>query len=101
MKKLMSILLAAAMLIAVFAGCTADKKDDENVTESTLPSGQVTTADAKIKDSDAINYIKNYYTVIAPVLQIFFPPPPFAAYPPQDHVFLCYRFDNYLTILTE
>ena len=49
----------------------ADKKDDENVTESTLPSGQVTTADAKIKDSDAINYIKNYYTVIAPVLQIF------------------------------
>lgn len=63
MKKLMSILLAAAMLIAVFAGCTADKKDDENVTESTLPSGQVTTADAKIKDSDAINYIKNYYTV--------------------------------------
>lgn len=53
MKKLMSILLAAAMLIAVFAGCTADKKDDENVTESTLPSGQVTTADAKIKDSDA------------------------------------------------
>lgn len=38
--------------------------------------------------------IKNYYTVIAPVLQIFFPPPPFAAYPPQDHVFLCYRFDN-------
>ncbi len=31
MKKLMSILLAAAMLIAVFAGCTADKKDDERI----------------------------------------------------------------------
>ena len=62
MKKLISILLAAAVLIAVFAGCTADKKDDESTSESTLPSGQVTTADAKIKDSDAINYIKNSYT---------------------------------------
>lgn len=62
MKKLISILLAAAVLITIFAGCTADKKEDEGTTESTLPSGQVTTADAKIKDSDAINYIKNSYT---------------------------------------
>lgn len=62
MKKIISVLLAAAMLIAVFAGCTADKNDDKNTTESTLPSGQVTTANAKIKDSDAVNYIKNSYS---------------------------------------
>lgn len=62
MKKFVSILLAAAMLLVVLVGCSANKNEEDN-NESTLPAGQVTTADAKIKDSDAISYIKNSYTV--------------------------------------
>ena len=60
MKKLLSVFLAAMIIACVFAGCTSDKTDDEN---NSLPSGQVTTENAKMKSNDAIHYIEDSYTL--------------------------------------
>lgn len=58
MKKLLSVFLAALMIVCVFAGCTSDKTED-----TSLPEGQVTTENAKIKENDAIHYIEDSYTL--------------------------------------
>lgn len=56
-KKLISVLLACALMCLVFAGCSSDKDGETNVSTSA-----VTTEGAKIKEADAINYIKDSYT---------------------------------------
>lgn len=58
-KKLISVLLLVLMLCCVFAGCSGKGEEDS----TTLPGGAITTQGAKIKEADAINYIKNSYTV--------------------------------------
>lgn len=58
MKKLLSVILAALMIVCVFVGCTSDKADDNS-----LPEGQVTTENAKIKENDASHYIEDSYTL--------------------------------------
>ena len=56
MKKFLAVLLAAVTVACMFVACS--KADDKNTTQSTTASVE----NAKIKDSDAINFIKTSYT---------------------------------------
>lgn len=60
MKKFLAILLAAVTVACMFVACS--KADDKNTTQSTTASVENATDKAKIKDSDAINFIKTSYT---------------------------------------
>lgn len=60
MKKFLAVLLAAATVACMFVACS--KADDKNTTQSTTASVENATDKAKIKDSDAINFIKTSYT---------------------------------------
>lgn len=60
MKKFLAVLLAAVTVACMFVACS--KADDKNTTQSTTASVENTTDKAKIKDSDAINFIKTSYT---------------------------------------
>ena len=59
MKNLLSVLLAALMIVCVFAGCTSDKNDEN----TSLHEGQVTTENAKIKGNEAVHFIEDCYTL--------------------------------------
>lgn len=61
MKKILSILLCLCLTVCVFAGCSSKKSNSENK-ETTETTVENPTDDAKIKDSDAIEFIKNAYT---------------------------------------
>ena len=56
MKKFLAVLLAAVTVACMFVACS--KADDKNTTQSTTASVENATDKAKIKDSDAINFIK-------------------------------------------
>ena len=60
MKKFLAVLLAAVTVACMFVACS--KADDKNTTQSTPASVENATDKAKIKDSDAINFIKTSYT---------------------------------------
>lgn len=60
MKKFLAVLLAAVTVACMFVACS--KADDKNTTQSTTASVENATDNAKIKDSDAINFIKTSYT---------------------------------------
>lgn len=60
MKKFLAVLLAAVTVACMFVACS--KADDKNTTQSTTVSVENATDKAKIKDSDAINFIKTSYT---------------------------------------
>lgn len=60
MKKFLAVLLAAVTVACMFVACS--KADDKNNTQSTTASVENATDKAKIKDSDAINFIKTSYT---------------------------------------
>lgn len=60
MKKFLAVLLAAVTVACMFVACS--KADDKNTTQSTTASVENATNKAKIKDSDAINFIKTSYT---------------------------------------
>ena len=60
MKKFLAVLLAAVTVACMFVACS--KADDKNPTQSTTASVENATDKAKIKDSDAINFIKTSYT---------------------------------------
>lgn len=60
MKKFLAVLLAAVTVACMFVACS--KADDKNTTQSTIASVENATDKAKIKDSDAINFIKTSYT---------------------------------------
>lgn len=60
MKKFLVVLLAAVTVACMFVACS--KADDKNTTQSTTASVENATDKAKIKDSDAINFIKTAYT---------------------------------------
>ena len=60
MKKFLAVLLAAVTVACMFVACS--KADDKNTTQSTTASVENATDKAKIKDSDAINFIKTIYT---------------------------------------
>ena len=60
MKKFVAVLLAAVTVACMFVACS--KADDKNTTQSTTASVENATDKAKIKDSDAINFIKTSYT---------------------------------------
>lgn len=60
MKKFLAVLLAAVTVACMFVACS--KADDKNATQSTTASVENATDKAKIKDSDAINFIKTSYT---------------------------------------
>ena len=60
MKKFSAVLLAAVTVACMFVACS--KADDKNTTQSTTASVENATDKAKIKDSDAINFIKTSYT---------------------------------------
>ncbi len=61
MKKFLAVLLAVITVACMFVACS--KADDKNTTnESSTTSSVVSTDKAKIKDSDAIDFIKNAYT---------------------------------------
>lgn len=60
MKKFLAVLLAAVTVACMFVACS--KADDKNTTQSTSASVENATDKAKIKDSDAINFIKTSYT---------------------------------------
>lgn len=60
MKKFLAVLLAAVTVACMFVACS--KADDKNTTQSTAASVENATDKAKIKDSDAINFIKTAYT---------------------------------------
>ena len=53
-------MLAAVTVACMFVACS--KADDKNTTQSTTASVENATDKAKIKDSDAINFIKTSYT---------------------------------------
>ena len=62
MKKLLAIVLAVGMVLAVFAACSKEDSEDhgnESVPES-VSATELTTDDAKITENDAIEYIKSY-----------------------------------------
>lgn len=60
MKEFLAVLLAAVTVACMFVACS--KADDKNTTQSTTASVENATDKAKIKDSDAINFIKTSYT---------------------------------------
>ena len=60
MKKFLAVLLATVTVACMFVACS--KADDKNTTQSTTASVENATDKAKIKDSDAINFIKTSYT---------------------------------------
>lgn len=60
MKKFLAVLLAAVTVACMFVACS--KADDKNTTQSTTASVENATDKAKIKDSEAINFIKTSYT---------------------------------------
>lgn len=60
MKKFLAVLLAAVTVACMFVACS--KADDKNTTQSTTASVENATDKARIKDSDAINFIKTSYT---------------------------------------
>lgn len=60
MKKFLAVLLAAVTVACMFVACS--KADDKNTTQSTTASVENATDKAKIKDSDAINFIKTSYS---------------------------------------
>ena len=60
MKKFLAVLLAAVTVACMFVACS--KADDKNTTQSTTASVENATDKAKMKDSDAINFIKTSYT---------------------------------------
>ena len=60
MKKFLAVLLAAVTVACMFVACS--KADDKNTTQSTTASVENATDKTKIKDSDAINFIKTSYT---------------------------------------
>ena len=60
MKKFLAVLLAAVTVACMFVACS--KADDKNTTQSTTASVENATDKAKIKDTDAINFIKTSYT---------------------------------------
>lgn len=60
MKKFLAVLLAAVTVACMFVACS--KADDKNTTQSTTASVENATDKAKIKDSNAINFIKTSYT---------------------------------------
>ena len=60
MKKFLAVLLAAVSVACMFVVCS--KADDKDTTQSTTASVENATDKAKIKDSDAINFIKTSYT---------------------------------------
>ena len=60
MKKFLAVLLAAVTVACMFVACS--KADYKNTTQSTTASVENATDKAKIKDSDAINFIKTSYT---------------------------------------
>ena len=60
MKKFLAVLLAAVTVACMFVACS--KADDKNTTQSTTASVENATDKAKIKGSDAINFIKTSYT---------------------------------------
>lgn len=60
MKKFLAVLLAAVTVACMFVACS--KADDKNTTQSTTASVENATDKAKIKDQDAINFIKTSYT---------------------------------------
>lgn len=60
MKKFLAVLLAAVTVACMFVACS--KADDKNTTQSTTASVENATDKAKIKNSDAINFIKTSYT---------------------------------------
>ena len=58
MKKVLALLICISLVICVFAACSKDdKKPEENSVSTTQ---EITTDDAKIAESDAINLIKSY-----------------------------------------
>ncbi len=59
MKKFLAVLLAAVTVACMFVACS--KADGKSTTQSTTISENATDK-AKIKDSDAINFIKTAYT---------------------------------------
>lgn len=59
MKKVLAVILSVAVVCFAFAGCSS--KDEES-TEVITTEAVVETQDAKIKESDAINFIKDSYT---------------------------------------
>ena len=59
-KKFLAVLLAAVTVACMFVACS--KADDKNTTQTTTASVENATDKAKIKDSDAINFIKTSYT---------------------------------------
>lgn len=60
MKKFLAVLLAVITVACMFVACS--KADDKSTTESSTASTVLSTDKAKIKDSDAIDFIKNAYT---------------------------------------
>lgn len=64
MKKLLAVLLAVITVCCVFVACSKadDKKETTTKSESTSFTVQNPTDKAKIKDKDAIDFIKNAYT---------------------------------------
>ena len=61
MKKFLAVLLAVITVVCMFVACS--KADDKSTTkESSTASSVLPTDKAKIKDSDAIDFIKNAYT---------------------------------------
>jgi ferrous iron transport protein B len=64
MKKLLAVLLAVITVGCVFVACSKadDKKETTTKSESTSFTVQNPTDKAKIKDKDAIDFIKNAYT---------------------------------------
>lgn len=59
MKKVLVFLTAAVLIISVFTACSA-KNESESSTQTTVAT--IPTKKALIKESDAINFIKNSYT---------------------------------------
>lgn len=63
MKKLLAVLLAVITVCCVFVACSkADDKETTTKSESTSFTVQNPTDKAKIKDKDAIDFIKSAYT---------------------------------------
>lgn len=58
MKKFISLILAVLMFACAFAGCSSQTDDDEHK----HAEEEIVTADAVIKDSDAIHFMQEAYT---------------------------------------